>query len=67
MNHTDETIKTALNILIVDDHKLVRDGIRMMFVSLKKTLTTNITESESGEDAITKCKGLQAKKQLFGY
>ena len=26
------------NILIIDDHKMVRDGLKMMLASLKKTL-----------------------------
>lgn len=43
-----------VKILIVDDHKMVRDGIRAMLESQNKKYKFAITESDSGEDAIDK-------------
>lgn len=43
-----------IRILIVDDHQMVRDGIRTMLESKTDTCRFIISESESGEDAIVK-------------
>jgi DNA-binding NarL/FixJ family response regulator len=44
-----------INILLVDDHDIVRDGIRAL---LEDEIGFDITaEAESGEEAITACKG----------
>jgi DNA-binding NarL/FixJ family response regulator len=45
---------TTIKLLIVDDHQLIRDGIRAMLESQKKKYTFIITEAENGEDAIKK-------------
>lgn len=44
--------KQIVKLLIVDDHQMVRDGIRVMLESQNKTYTFIITEAENGEDAI---------------
>jgi DNA-binding NarL/FixJ family response regulator len=49
MKKSVETIK----LLIVDDHQMVRDGIRVMLESLSK-YSFIITEAEDGEEAIKK-------------
>jgi DNA-binding NarL/FixJ family response regulator len=41
-----------VRLLIVDDHQMVRDGIRVMLESQNKTYGFVITEAENGEDAI---------------
>jgi DNA-binding NarL/FixJ family response regulator len=41
-----------VRLLIVDDHQMVRDGIRVMLESQNKTYAFVITEAENGEDAI---------------
>jgi DNA-binding NarL/FixJ family response regulator len=41
-----------VNLLIIDDHKMIRDGISVMLNSLRKFYEFNITEAESGEEAI---------------
>jgi len=41
-----------LKILLVDDHKIVRDGIRYS-LELNQQLTVNIEEAESGSEAVT--------------
>ncbi len=44
----------TINLLIVDDHKMVRDGIRVMLESQNKTYQFAITEAENGEHAVEK-------------
>jgi DNA-binding NarL/FixJ family response regulator len=44
--------KQIVRLLIVDDHQMVRDGIRVMLESQNKTYCFVITEAENGEDAI---------------
>jgi DNA-binding NarL/FixJ family response regulator len=44
--------KQIIRLLIVDDHQMVRDGIRVMLESQNKAYTFVITEAENGEDAI---------------
>ncbi len=45
-----------ISILIVDDHHIIRDGIRTMLQSHKNKYVFNIEESSSGEGAIEKIK-----------
>jgi DNA-binding NarL/FixJ family response regulator len=44
--------KQIVRLLIVDDHQMVRDGIRVMLESQNKIYSFVITEAENGEDAI---------------
>jgi DNA-binding NarL/FixJ family response regulator len=44
--------KRIVKLLIVDDHQMVRDGIRVMLESQNNILSFIITEAENGEDAI---------------
>jgi DNA-binding NarL/FixJ family response regulator len=41
-----------INLLIVDDHQMVRDGIKVMLNSKKDILQFTIDEAENGEEAI---------------
>jgi DNA-binding NarL/FixJ family response regulator len=41
-----------IRLLIVDDHQMVRDGIRVMLESQSKQFSFIITEAENGETAI---------------
>ena len=43
----------VVNVLIIDDHKMVRDGLKIMLSSLKNFMLFKIQEAESGEKAIT--------------
>jgi DNA-binding NarL/FixJ family response regulator len=43
-----------IHLLIVDDHQMVRDGIRVMLESQNNTYSFVITEAENGEDAVKK-------------
>ena len=42
----------VIRILIVDDHHLVRDGLRQMLLSFKKELAVQVAEAPSGEKAL---------------
>jgi DNA-binding NarL/FixJ family response regulator len=44
----------TISLLIVDDHQMVRDGIKVMLESQQGYYRFDITESDSGEDAINK-------------
>lgn len=44
-----------LKILLVDDHKIIRDGIRYS-LELTKLLNVEITEAETGTEAVTMAK-----------
>lgn len=44
--------KQVVNILIIDDHKMVRDGLKLMLSSLKKQIPFKVWEAESGEEAM---------------
>mgnify|MGYP000915293805 FL=1 len=44
----------AIDLLIVDDHQMVRDGIKVMLDSGNKFYKFRIDEAESGEEAIQK-------------
>jgi len=43
-----------INLLIVDDHQMVRDGIKVMLQSKKDIYQFSIDEAENGEEAIKK-------------
>jgi DNA-binding NarL/FixJ family response regulator len=45
-----------LRILIIDDHKMVRDGIRSMLESQEKKYKFSIEEAEDGEEGVAKAK-----------
>jgi DNA-binding NarL/FixJ family response regulator len=46
--------KNVVDILIVDDHKVLRQGLKKMLAPLKKDLNIQITEADSGAQAILK-------------
>lgn len=46
--------KDLKNILIVDDHKVLRQGLKKMLAPRKKELNIQITEADSGAQAILK-------------
>ncbi len=50
INHENRIIK----LLLIDDHQMIRDGIRVMLESQNKIFTFEITEAENGESAIKK-------------
>jgi len=47
-------IKETISLLIIDDHKMVREGLKIMLASLKNYVHFNVQEAECGEDALTK-------------
>ncbi len=54
MSKTNSKNIAVINMLIIDDHKMVRDGLKIMLASLKNFMLFKVEEAESGEDAITK-------------
>jgi len=50
----EETPVDIISLLIVDDHQMVRDGIRVMLESKENFLRFDIDEAENGEIAIRK-------------
>jgi DNA-binding NarL/FixJ family response regulator len=53
MNTSESPLK-LINLLIVDDHQMIRDGIKIMLKSHETIFRFNITEADSGENAILK-------------
>jgi len=49
-----ETLTKTIRLLIVDDHQMVRDGIKVMLESRQNFLRFEIDEAENGEIAIRK-------------
>jgi DNA-binding NarL/FixJ family response regulator len=43
-----------VNVLIIDDHKMVRDGLKIMLTSLNKLMSFKIMEAENAEAALIK-------------
>src|SRR6185312_15814333 len=54
MKEINLKINETVNVLIIDDHKMVRDGLKIMLASLKKFIHFKVQEAESGEDALIK-------------
>ena len=48
------TSDTLIPVLIVDDHKMVRDGLKVMLSSFKQVFRFEIEEADSGEQALRK-------------
>ena len=45
---------SVINVLVIDDHKMIRDGLKLMLASLIKFQLFKLVEADSGEDAIKK-------------
>lgn len=45
---------SVINVLVIDDHKMIRDGLKVMLASLSKFQLFKLVEADSGEDAIKK-------------
>ena len=53
-NTDDKRTLQLIHLLIVDDHQMVRDGIKVMLSAPNKYYQFRIDESETGEEAIKK-------------
>ncbi|MCW3090012.1 MAG: DNA-binding response regulator [Ferruginibacter sp.] len=42
------------SVLLIDDHEMVRDGLKVMLLSLKKDIRLKVDEAASGEEALRK-------------
>ncbi|HEY0058050.1 MAG TPA: response regulator transcription factor [Flavisolibacter sp.] len=67
MNPEPNTYPTPISVLIVDDHKLIRDGLKMMLVSLKKSRQFDIDEAEDGDQALKKLNGKDYHVIIIDY
>jgi len=67
MNLMNLKNKTRITILIIDDHKLIRDGLKMMLASLKNTIVFRVDEAESGEEALMKMRRNSYDLALIDY
>lgn len=54
MTLDNEVAVHLINLLIVDDHQMVRDGIKVMLQSKKDVFQFIIDEAENGEEAVKK-------------
>jgi DNA-binding NarL/FixJ family response regulator len=59
--------KKKINILIVDDHQMVADGIRTMLESQADNYLFKISEATNGEDAISKVRKNEFDIVLMDY
>ena len=57
----------VIHLLIVDDHQMVRDGIRVMLESQHQKYSFIIGEAENGEDAVKKILHQQYDIVLIDY
>ena len=51
---TAKNVKELVKVLIIDDHTMVRDGLKMMLGSFNTNMQFNITEASGGEEAMRK-------------
>ena len=49
-----ETTIQTIRLLIIDDHQMVRDGIRVMLESKNESMPFEIDEAENGEAGVQK-------------
>lgn len=56
-----------IRLLIVDDHHLVRDGLKQMLLSFKKELNLEVAEAVSGEKALQYLSRADAELLIIDY
>lgn len=59
--------KHIIRVLIIDDHMMVRDGLKVMLGSFKSSLQFKITEAETGEEAIHKLERMDFDLVIIDY
>jgi YesN/AraC family two-component response regulator len=47
-------VKQVINVLIFDDHKMIRDGLKVMLTSLNNSIHFTVLEAKVGKDAMIK-------------
>ncbi len=60
-------MEKKIKILIVDDHKMIRDGIRSMLESQEKKYKFMVDEAENGEEGVEKTKRAQYDIVIMDY
>lgn len=58
---------SVINVLIIDDHKMIRDGLKVMLASLSKFQLFKLVEADSGEDAIKKISKTSFEVVIIDY
>jgi len=59
--------KQVIETLIIDDHAMIREGLKMMLASLHKSMLFKITEAESGEEALIRISHADFKLVIIDY
>lgn len=67
MTSKNSTQTETIRLLIVDDHQMVRDGIKVMLSQLKKTFQFDIKEAENVAEALRKIATLEFDLVLMDY
>ena len=57
----------VIKVLIVDDHQMLRDGLKTMLLSFKKEFLIEITEAPSGEKALQQAEQLDFDLVIVDY
>lgn len=58
---------SVINVLVIDDHKMIRDGLKVMLASLSKFQLFKLVEADSGEDAIKKISKTSFEVVIMDY
>ncbi len=61
------TEKKQLRVLVIDDHKVARDGLKMMLLSLRKHYDIIVAEAETGEEGLRKINQYDYNMVLVDY
>ncbi|HEY9362844.1 MAG TPA: response regulator transcription factor [Chitinophagaceae bacterium] len=56
-----------VNVLIIDDHKMLREGLKVMLSSLHKFIHFKVIEAESGEEALIKINRSNFEVAIIDY
>lgn len=59
--------KQLVHVLVIDDHMMVRDGLKVMLGSINSAMQFKITEAASGEEAIHKLDRMPADLVIIDY
>lgn len=61
------TVKQVIRVLIIDDHMMVRGGLKIMLGSLSNTMHFKITEASNGEEAMHKLNRMNVDLVIIDY
>lgn len=64
---TTKPVKKITRILIIDDHMMVRDGLKVMLSSFQHNMNFKVTEAASGEEAMRKLERMEFDLVISDY